>query len=75
MLNTIIRRRSLLQGAGVAALAADPGLARYAGQVLTSAQLARTYGLTDVDGSRPDCWRYLVEIQDANLPATETGYR
>jgi NAD(P)-dependent dehydrogenase (short-subunit alcohol dehydrogenase family) len=62
-------------GRGVAALAADPGLARYAGQVLTSAQLARTYGLTDVDGSRPDCWRYVVEIQDADLPATETGYR
>jgi hypothetical protein len=37
--------------------------------------LARTYGLTDVDGSRPDCWRYLVEIQNADLPATETGYR
>jgi NAD(P)-dependent dehydrogenase (short-subunit alcohol dehydrogenase family) len=62
-------------GRGVAALAADPGVARYAGRVLTSAELARTYGLTDVDGSRPDCWRYLVEIQDAGRPATEIGYR
>jgi NAD(P)-dependent dehydrogenase (short-subunit alcohol dehydrogenase family) len=62
-------------GRGVAALAADPGFARYAGQVLTSAELARTYGLTDVDGSRPDCWRYVVEIQDPGRAATEAGYR
>lgn len=62
-------------GRGIAALAADPGLARYAGRVLTSAELARAYGLTDVDGSRPDCWRYVVEIQDQDRAATETGYR
>ena len=62
-------------GRGVAALAADPGVARYAGRVLTSAELARIYGLTDVDGSRPDCWRYVVEIQDPDRPATEIGYR
>jgi NAD(P)-dependent dehydrogenase (short-subunit alcohol dehydrogenase family) len=62
-------------GRGIAALAADPGLARYAGRSLTSAQLARTYGVTDEDGSRPDCWRYVVEIQDTERPATETGYR
>ena len=33
------------------------------------------YGLTDLDGSRPDCWRYLVEVQDAGLPADVHGYR
>jgi NAD(P)-dependent dehydrogenase (short-subunit alcohol dehydrogenase family) len=60
---------------GVAALAADPAIARFAGQVLTSHQLAMTYGVTDADGSQPDCWRYVVEIQDADLPATEAGYR
>jgi NAD(P)-dependent dehydrogenase (short-subunit alcohol dehydrogenase family) len=60
---------------GVAALAADPAFARFAGQVLTSHQLAMTYGVTDTDGSQPDCWRYVVEIQDAGLPATEAGYR
>jgi NAD(P)-dependent dehydrogenase (short-subunit alcohol dehydrogenase family) len=37
--------------------------------------LAREYGFTDVDGSRPDCWRYLVEVQDAGRPADATGYR
>ncbi len=60
---------------GVAALAGDPAVARFAGQVLTSFQLAQTYDLTDLDGSRPDCWRYIVEVQDAGLPATESGYR
>ena len=62
-------------GRGIAALAADDGLARYAGRVLTSYDLAATYDLTDTDGSRPDCWRYVTEIQDAGKPATEVGYR
>ena len=60
---------------GIAELAADPDVSRLAGRVLSSAELARTYGVTDVDGSRPDCWRYLVEIQLAGRPATELGYR
>jgi NAD(P)-dependent dehydrogenase (short-subunit alcohol dehydrogenase family) len=46
-------------GRGVAALAADPQAARFAGQVLTSRQLADTYDFTDLDGSRPDCWGYV----------------
>jgi NAD(P)-dependent dehydrogenase (short-subunit alcohol dehydrogenase family) len=60
---------------GIAALAADPGVTRYAGKVLTSGQLARIYGVTDTDGSRPDCWSYVTEIEDPDLPARETGYR
>jgi NAD(P)-dependent dehydrogenase (short-subunit alcohol dehydrogenase family) len=60
---------------GIAALAADPDVSRFAGKVLSSAQLARVYGVTDVDGSRPDAWRYLAEIQLARRPATEVGYR
>ena len=47
-------------GRGVAALAADPDTGRFAGRVLTSRQLADEYGLTDVDGSRPDCWGYIA---------------
>jgi NAD(P)-dependent dehydrogenase (short-subunit alcohol dehydrogenase family) len=62
-------------GRGIVALAADPAAGRYAGQVVSSAELARTYGFTDTDGTRPDCWRYLVEIQDPGRPATEAGYR
>jgi NAD(P)-dependent dehydrogenase (short-subunit alcohol dehydrogenase family) len=60
---------------GIVALAADPQVKRFAGKVLSSAQLARTYGVTDVDGSQPDCWRYVVEVQDPGKPATEVGYR
>jgi NAD(P)-dependent dehydrogenase (short-subunit alcohol dehydrogenase family) len=62
-------------GRTIVALAADPEVARYAGRVLSSAELARTYGVTDTDGTQPDCWRYLVEIQVPGRPATELGYR
>jgi NAD(P)-dependent dehydrogenase (short-subunit alcohol dehydrogenase family) len=40
-------------GRAVAALAADPGVMERSGQVLTAGDLAREYGFTDVDGSRP----------------------
>ncbi|OLZ74524.1 short-chain dehydrogenase [Streptomyces sp. IMTB 2501] len=62
-------------GRAVAALAADPGVARFNGQSLSSGGLAQVYGFTDLDGSRPDAWRYLVEVQDAGKPADVTGYR
>jgi NAD(P)-dependent dehydrogenase (short-subunit alcohol dehydrogenase family) len=62
-------------GRAVAALAADPDVARWNGQSLSSGQLAQVYGFTDLDGSRPDAWRYLVEVQDAGKPADVTGYR
>jgi NAD(P)-dependent dehydrogenase (short-subunit alcohol dehydrogenase family) len=60
---------------GVAALAGDPEAARFSGEVVSSRQLAREYGVTDVDGTQPDAWRYLVEVQDPGLPADDTGYR
>src|SRR5688572_24137856 len=41
-------------GRAVAALAADPEMARWSGQSLSSGQLARAYGFTDPDGSQPD---------------------
>ncbi|MEU5540071.1 SDR family oxidoreductase [Streptomyces sp. NPDC020362] len=62
-------------GRAVAALAADPDVARHNGQSLSSGGLAREYGFTDLDGSRPDAWRYLVEVQDAGKPADASGYR
>ncbi len=62
-------------GRAVAALAADPGRGRWNGASLSSGGLAREYGFTDLDGSRPDAWRYLVEVQDRGLPADATGYR
>jgi NAD(P)-dependent dehydrogenase (short-subunit alcohol dehydrogenase family) len=62
-------------GRAVASLAADPDVARWRGQCLSSGELAKVYGFTDLDGSRPDCWRYLREVQEAGRPADATGYR
>lgn len=62
-------------GRAVAALAADPDRARWNGQSLSSGGLAQIYGFTDLDGSRPDAWRYLPEVQEAGKPADATGYR
>jgi NAD(P)-dependent dehydrogenase (short-subunit alcohol dehydrogenase family) len=45
---------------GVAALAQDPDAARWAGTIVSARQLADAYGVTDVDGSRPDCWGYIA---------------
>jgi NAD(P)-dependent dehydrogenase (short-subunit alcohol dehydrogenase family) len=62
-------------GRAVVALAADPDVARWNQASLSSGQLAAEYGFTDLDGSRPDAWRYIVEVQDAGKPADTTGYR
>jgi NAD(P)-dependent dehydrogenase (short-subunit alcohol dehydrogenase family) len=62
-------------GRAVVALACDPDRARWNGNSLSSGQLARVYGFTDLDGSQPDAWRYMVEVQDAGKPADASGYR
>ncbi|MCM4080174.1 SDR family oxidoreductase [Paractinoplanes hotanensis] len=62
-------------GRAVAALAGDAGKARWNGKSVSSGELAQVYGFTDLDGSRPDAWRYLVEVQDPGKPADVTGYR
>ncbi|AYG85038.1 Rhamnolipids biosynthesis 3-oxoacyl-[acyl-carrier-protein] reductase [Streptomyces hundungensis] len=47
----------------VAALAADPDRAkRWNGKSTSSGELARFYGVTDVDGSRPDAWAYFEDV-------------
>jgi NAD(P)-dependent dehydrogenase (short-subunit alcohol dehydrogenase family) len=62
-------------GRAVAALAQDPDVARWNGTSQSSGSLAKVYGFTDLDGSRPDAWTYLVEVQDAGKSADTTGYR
>ncbi len=54
---------------GVAALAADPERDRFAGRTLASWTLMHTYGVTDVDGSRPDFGRYFREVLRAGRDA------
>ncbi|WP_227870087.1 MULTISPECIES: SDR family oxidoreductase [Streptomyces] len=60
----VIAESPLLVGRSAAALAGDPGVARFNGQSLSSGQLAREYGFTDADGSQPDAWRYIPDYQD-----------
>jgi NAD(P)-dependent dehydrogenase (short-subunit alcohol dehydrogenase family) len=61
-------------GRAVAALAADADRQRWNQQSLTSGQLAHVYGFTDVDGSRPDVWRYM-EDEEAGKPTDPDRYR
>jgi NAD(P)-dependent dehydrogenase (short-subunit alcohol dehydrogenase family) len=51
-------------GRAVAALASDPDRARWNQQSLSSGELARVYGFTDLDGSRPDVWRHLEAVRE-----------
>jgi NAD(P)-dependent dehydrogenase (short-subunit alcohol dehydrogenase family) len=63
-------------GRAVAALAADPDVSRWNGESLSSGGLAQIYGFTDLDGTRPDCWRYMVEVVEAEgVAAGDAGYR
>jgi NAD(P)-dependent dehydrogenase (short-subunit alcohol dehydrogenase family) len=71
----IISETPRFVGRAIAALAADPHRYRWSGQSLSSGSLARVYGFTDLDGSQPDYWRYIVEVREAGKPADPAGYR
>ena len=43
-------------GRGIAAIAADDARARWNQRSVSSAELAREYGFTDIDGRQPDAW-------------------
>jgi NAD(P)-dependent dehydrogenase (short-subunit alcohol dehydrogenase family) len=60
-------------GRAVVALAAEPDRARWNGRSVSAGQLARVYGFTDLDGSRPDIWRYLAD--GARGPVDRRDYR
>jgi NAD(P)-dependent dehydrogenase (short-subunit alcohol dehydrogenase family) len=62
-------------GRAVAALAADPDVHRWNGHSLSSGGLAQVYGFTDLDGTRPDCWRYMTEVVDAGGRPNDAPYR
>lgn len=71
----VISETPRFTGRAVMALAGDPDRRRLNGQSTSSGDLAKIYGFTDLDGSRPDCWRYLIEVQEAGKPADASGYR
>jgi NAD(P)-dependent dehydrogenase (short-subunit alcohol dehydrogenase family) len=62
-------------GRAVVALAADPHRARWNQKSVNSGQLAIEYGFTDVDGSRPDIWRYIEEVRDKRATIDYADYR
>jgi NAD(P)-dependent dehydrogenase (short-subunit alcohol dehydrogenase family) len=62
-------------GRAVAALAADPQRARWNQRSVTSGQLAAVYGFTDLDGSRPDVWRYNHDVEGGKKDAHPNDYR
>jgi NAD(P)-dependent dehydrogenase (short-subunit alcohol dehydrogenase family) len=62
-------------GRGVAALAADPDRARWNQRSVTVGELAAEYGFTDLDGSRPDIWRFIEQIRETgSQTGTEADY-
>ncbi|MFK4083171.1 SDR family oxidoreductase [Kribbella sp. NPDC020789] len=62
-------------GRAVAALAADPDVRRWNGKSTSSGTLAKLYGFTDLDGSQPDAWRYLIDGESAAEPLDVAAYR
>ena len=49
-------------GRAVAALATDPNRRRWSGRSLSSGELAKHYGFTDLDGSQPEASRFFAEV-------------
>jgi hypothetical protein len=62
-------------GRTIVALASDPHRARWNKTSVSSGQLAREYGFTDLDGSQPDIWRYITAIREVGLHANLEDYR
>jgi NAD(P)-dependent dehydrogenase (short-subunit alcohol dehydrogenase family) len=62
-------------GRAVAALAADPDRARWNQQSVSSGELAQVYGFTDLDGSRPDVWRFIEEAREPGIEVDRSRYR
>jgi len=62
-------------GRAIAALAADPDRGKWNQKSVSSGELARHYGFTDIDGSRPDIWRYMAEVGAAGMVADRSEYR
>ena len=62
-------------GRAVVAIATDPKRERWNQQSVTSGQLAAEYGFTDIDGSRPDVWRYEQAVERGDRVADPNDYR
>lgn len=63
----------LFVGRAVAALAQDADVLARSGDVYSSWELARDYGFTDADGSRPDWGRHFAAIIVSEMPGMRAG--
>jgi NAD(P)-dependent dehydrogenase (short-subunit alcohol dehydrogenase family) len=61
-------------GRGIAALAADPQRHRWNQRSLTSGRLAIEYGVTDIDGTRPDVWKFNEDVEQG-MTVDPNAYR
>ena len=61
-------------GRAVVALATDPARHRWHQRSVTSGSLAREFGFTDIDGTRPDIWRYMAD-EEAGVAGAFENYR
>jgi NAD(P)-dependent dehydrogenase (short-subunit alcohol dehydrogenase family) len=50
-------------GRAIVSLALDPDRARWNQQSVTSGELAKVYGFTDLDGISPDVWQHMEEAE------------
>jgi NAD(P)-dependent dehydrogenase (short-subunit alcohol dehydrogenase family) len=62
-------------GRAVAAIAADPDRKQWNQKSVSSGELARRYGFTDIDGSRPDIWRYNADTAQSDRDLQLEDYR
>jgi NAD(P)-dependent dehydrogenase (short-subunit alcohol dehydrogenase family) len=64
----------IVVGRAVAALTADPTVKRKSGRVFSSWNLAREYGFTDADGSRPDWGAHFEKTYGRLWKACDEGF-
>lgn len=62
-------------GRAIVAIATDPERARWNQRSVSSGQLAAEYGFTDIDGSRPDVWRYERDVEEGRPAVNPNDYR
>jgi hypothetical protein len=65
----------LATGASMRLASADPDRGKWNQRLVSSGKLARHYGFTDIDGSRPDIWRYTAAVREGGKVADLSDYR
>ncbi|MCH8560871.1 SDR family NAD(P)-dependent oxidoreductase [Nesterenkonia sp. LB17] len=69
----VISETPAMLARGITALAADPARAGWNTRSTSSFELAQHYELTDVDGSRPDAWSFITEMETTDAAQLEAS--